>query len=295
VVELAQRQHGVVARRQLLEAGVSSASVGRMLASGWLRRVHAGVYATAGRPRTAHPRWMAAALAGGPEALLSHTSAGGLWGMIDPVPGPVHVTASGGGHRRIGIVFHRADDLGEIRRVRDRIPVTTPTRTVLDLAAVLSTRRLGRAIERADRHGLLEVAELVQLCEASTGLKGTGRLSSLLAQHRPFPDTRSELERRFLRLCRDAGLPRPAVNVPVKGLEVDCVWLPQRLVVELDGYAFHGDRRSFERDRQRDAALQLGGYRVVRVTHRRLAHEPEAVVAEVRVLLGLRPSVTAQF
>jgi very-short-patch-repair endonuclease len=90
-----------------------------------------------------------------------------------------------------------------------------------------------------------------------------------------------------MRLCRDAGLPRPAVNVPIVGLEVDFVWPSQRLVVELDGYAFHRDRGSFERDRRRDARLQLAGYRVVRVTHRRLAEEPEAVVAELRVLLGL--------
>ncbi|MGH2990929.1 MAG: endonuclease domain-containing protein [Solirubrobacterales bacterium] len=163
--------------------------------------------------------------------------------------------------------------------------MTTASRTILDLAAVLSTRALERAIEATDRHRLLDIAELTRLCETSRGRKGTTRLSSLLALHRPLPETRSELEHRFLRLCREAGLPQPAVNTPIAGIEVDFVWPDAQLVVELDGYAFHRDRASFERDRRRDSALQLAGHRVLRVTHRRLMEEPSAVVAELRALL----------
>ncbi len=284
MVELAGRQHGVATRRQLLSAGVSGAAVGRMLASGWLQRVHAGVYLVASHAPTQHARWMAAVLAGGPDAVLSHSSAAALWGIVDPVAGAVHVTAPGGGHRRRGIVFHRR--LDRTGTVHDRIPLTAPSRTILDLAATLSTRRLSRALERADRHELLDLAELTHLCEATRGRKGTGRLSSLLAHYRPLPETRSELERRFLRLCREAGLPRPAVNVPVAGLEVDFLWPEARLVVELDGYAFHRDRASFERDRQRDATLQRARYRVLRVTDHRLSQEARSVVADVRTLLA---------
>ena len=285
VVELARRQHAVVSRRQLLSAGVGSSTIGRMLASGWLTRVHAGVYALAGRPLAMQGRWMAAVLAGGRNALLSHTSAGALWGIVEPIAGPAHVTVPGGRRRRPGIAFHRACVLDRARTTRDRIPVTAPSRTLLDLAATLSTRALARAIEAADRHQLLDIPELTGLCEASSGRKGTGRLSSLLAHHRPVPATRSELERRFLRLCRDAGLPRPAVNVPVEGVEVDFLWPDARLVVELDGYAFHRDRESFEHDRRRDATLQAAGYHVLRVTYRRLVEEPAAVVGELWALL----------
>jgi very-short-patch-repair endonuclease len=294
VAAIARRQHGVVARGQLLEAGVSGAAVARMTASAWLTAIHAGVYLLAGAAVTREARWIAAVLAGGGGAALSHRSAGELWGMLDAIEGPIHVMVRHGRRTHAGIVFHRTRH-PDRHNVRKGIPVTTPSRTLLALTATTSTRRLEQAIERADRHGLLDVTELTQICEASRGRKGTGRLSSVLAHYRPLPDTRSNLERRFLGLCRNAGLPRPAVNVPVLGYEVDFLWPEARLVVELDGFEHHRDRGAFERDRRRDARLQLAGYRVVRVTHRRLAHEPEAVVAEVRVLLGLRPSVTAQF
>jgi very-short-patch-repair endonuclease len=287
-VELGRRQHGVVARWQLLDAGVSSAAIGRMLRAGWLTRLHAGVYLIASHLLTQPTRWMAAVLAGGAGAVLSHVSAGAHWEIIDPIGGPTHVTASGGGRHRLGIVFHRAVDLDPFRTVHKRIPVTNPSRTVLDLAAVLSPNRLERAVETADRLGLLDLTQLTRLCESSPGRKGTAPLRLLLAKYHPLPETRSELERRFLRLCRDSGLPQPAVNVPLAGLEVDFLWAEPRIVVELDGYAFHGDRASFERDRRRDAMLQTAGYRVVRITHRRLAQEAASVVAELQVLLELR-------
>jgi very-short-patch-repair endonuclease len=287
VAQWARRQYGAVARRQLLAAGVSGGAIGRMLRSGWLTPLHAGVYLVAGHPLTQPTRWMAAVLAAGADAALSHTSAGAHWELVDPIPGPVHVTAPVGGRRRRGIVFHRAPDLDRFRTVHKRIPVTTPSRTLLDLATALSPRRLERAVATADRLGLLYLPELDRLCEASRGRKGTGTLRSLLAQYRPLPETRSDLERRFLRLCRDAGLPEPAVNVPVAGLEVDFWWPEARLVVELDGYAFHRGRASFEGDRKRDARLQLAGQRVVRITQRRLADDAAAVLAELQQLLGI--------
>jgi very-short-patch-repair endonuclease len=153
---------------------------------------------------------------------------------------------------------------------------------------MLSLRRLERAVENADRLRLLDISELGRVCEHGQGRKGSGNLRSLLAQYHPLPETRSELERRFLRVCREAGLPPPAVNVPVAGLEVDFLWPAAGLVVELDGYAFHHDRASFERDRRRDATLQAAGYRVVRITHWRLANDAASVVAELGVMLGPR-------
>jgi very-short-patch-repair endonuclease/predicted transcriptional regulator of viral defense system len=289
VVDVAQGQHGVVARRQLLAAGVSSQAVGRMIASGWLVRMHPGVYAVAGIPHSPQAHWMAAVLAGGPRALLSHASGAALWRIVDPIPGPVHVTTPGGRHRRRGIVFHRDPGLDRAATVNQRIRVTTPSRTILDLAGALSAGRLERALEAADRHALLDVGELTRLCDAARGRKGTARLRLMLVRYRPLPEARSELERRFLRLCRESVLPQPAVNVPVAGLEVDFLWPEQRLVVELDGFEFHRGRASFERDRSRDATLQLAGYRVLRLTYRRLVDEPHGVVADVsRALASAR-------
>lgn len=165
--------------------------------------------------------------------------------------------------------------------------MTTPARTLLDLAGILSPTRLGRAFEAADRLELVDLPALAALCAAARGRKGIGHLRSIVAQHRELPWTRSELERRFLRLCDGAGIPRPAVNVPVEGYEVDFLWPRQRLVVELDSYSFHRARAAFERDRKRDATLQLAGHRVLRLTDRRLVQEESSVVRGLRELLGL--------
>lgn len=232
---------------------------------------------------------MAAVLACGPTALLSHRSAAALWGLRPSLGTRVDVTAPGRSrHRQAGIVLHRVRDLHRDDRTQRRgIPVTTVPRVLLDLAEVLRSRELERALEEADRLRILDVRALERLCWRSPGRRGLRPLGELLTEHRlPAPRTRSELERRFLDLCRDARLPRPVVNVVVAGFEVDAVWIGARVVVELDGYAFHRTRAAFERDRVRDTALQLAGYRVLRVTHRRLEAEPAAVTEAVRSLLA---------
>lgn len=230
---------------------------------------------------------MAAALAGGDEALVSRRSATELWGLVEPIPGPVHVTRTASRRRQPGIVFHRARDIGEHRTVRHAIPVTTVERTLLDLAGTVGHAALRRSVEEADRLGVLDLDTLDRLCDRAAGRKGVGSLRALLSEHRPLADTRSELERALLRECRRHGLPAPATNVPVEGFEVDCLWPPARLVVELDGYAYHRSRASFERDRARDAALQVAGYRVVRVTHRMLAERPQSVLETIRTMLAV--------
>jgi len=171
--------------------------------------------------------------------------------------------------------------------VREAIPVTSIARTILDLAEILPERRLTRAFEEADRLQLLDMKALSELRKRSLGRHGLASLDALLSEsHSSPPGTRSELERLFYELCRNAGLPRPALNLIVAGFEVDAAWPDQKLIVELDGYAFHHTRAAFERDRLRDAALQTAGHRVLRITYRRLSYEPDAVVAAIRALLG---------
>jgi hypothetical protein len=141
-------------------------------------------------------------------------------------------------------------------------------------------------MEEADRDHLLEWEALEAIAERRCGRPGTRRLRAVMAQHHEPEPTRSELERRFLRVCAEAGLPAPSVNVLVEGLEVDALWPARRLVVELDGYAHHRSRTAFERDRARDVALRVAGYDVLRFTHRQLADDPARVASEVAALLA---------
>ena len=289
LAELAGRQHGVAARWQLLEMGFGPGAIRARLVSRRLAPIHSGVYAVGHSAITGRGRWMAATLACGPAAVLSHRPAGALWGLCPSAASVVDVTAPGRSRRgRPGIRLHQVRTLhaGECSR-RHGIPVTTVPRTLLDLAEVLRPRELERAFDEAERLRLLDVRAVERLCDRSPGRRGLRPLTDLLArEHLPPPETRSTLERRFFELCRDAGLPRPAVNAHVAGFEVDAAWPSARLVVELDGYAFHRTRAAFERDRARDAALQLAGQRVVRITHRQLEEEPNNVVATVRSLLA---------
>jgi Protein of unknown function (DUF559) len=271
-----------VAHRQLLELGVARGAIQHRLAVGRLHRIHVGVYAVGHAAISLHGRLMAGVLACGPEAVLSHRSAAWLWGLQPPSDQPVDVTVPGRSrHRRVGIAVHRTRNMqGEDRKVRERIPVTSVARTLIDLAEVLRPAQLERALEEAERLRLFDLRAIEKRCRGRRGLRP---LRALLAEAGvTAAPTRSELERRFLALCREEGLPVPAVNLFVAGFEVDVIWAEQRLVVELDGYAFHGNRAAFERDRVRDASLQLAGYRVLRVTHRRLEWEPAAVAAMVR-------------
>lgn len=236
-------------------------------------------------------------LAVGEGGLLSHRAAAALAG-IAPIPsGRIDVTFPARKSSRPGIRLHcvrhlHPDDRAEV----DGVPVTSVARTLLDLAEVVSADRLARAFENADRMRLIDMRALHELCARSRGRHGLKPLRALLAEYAPSAvDTRSELERRFLGLCREAGLPRPLVNTVVAGHEVDALWPDRRLVAELDGYAFHGTRVAFERDRARDASLQLAGYRVLRFTARMLDRDREEVAAAIRSLLraGGEPAATA--
>ena len=220
-------------------------------------------------------REMAAVLACGDNALLSHHSAAAIWRIRPAHEGDVHVTVSGRDQRpRPGLHIHRS--LSLIAAVHDGLPLTNPARTLHDMATLLPQHQLDRAVEEAQVLRLVTRKELEQL-PSRPAVKSALRTEPAL--------TRSEAERKLLELVRAARLPRPETNVHVAGYEVDFLWRDHRLVVEVDGFAFHASRTAFERDRARDATLQAAGYRVVRLTWRQLTDEPHAVVARLASLL----------
>jgi very-short-patch-repair endonuclease len=227
---------------------------------------------------------MAAVLACGSSAALSHTSAAALWAIRPSDATLVDVTVPGtAARKRPGLRIHRSRSLGpgEVT-TRDDIPVTTPARTILDLAARLGERDLHRALDRAEILELTDYPTLDALARARAGHGGAGKLRQALRDHTAGTTlTRSELEERFLALCREQALPTPRVNASVAGLEVDFLFPSARLVVETDGWQYHRTRQAFERDRRRDAALMLAGYRTLRFTHRQIAADAHMVARTV--------------
>ncbi|HVL95996.1 MAG TPA: DUF559 domain-containing protein, partial [Solirubrobacteraceae bacterium] len=286
---LAGAQRGVVARRQLAAIGVSRGAIQTRRARGTLHALHPAVFAVGHTAAIEGRHEFAGVLACGTTAFLTHWSAAAWYGLWRGWNGAVHVTARGNLAAREGVALHRARnvDARDVRIVRN-LPVATPARLLLDLAEVADDRALEQVAGAAAVQDLLRPADLVDLRDRSPGRRGLGRLDTLIdALTRPA-FTRSEAEERMLALVREAGLPRPEVNARVAGLEVDFLWRAQHLVVEVDGYAFHAARDDFERDRRRDASLQRAGYRVIRISWRRLGAEPLGVVA------GLAPLLLAQ-
>ena len=269
----------MVARWQLLKMGFSEAMIKRLVASGHLVRVHRGVYAVGHDRLTAHGRWMAAVLAYGRSAVLSHRTAAALWDLSRSSSGRIEVTADRQLTKRRGISVHLSRRLDtEDRTTRDGIPVTSVHRSLLDLAEVVPRQRLEDALEAAERLNLLDVRALRSVIARSPGRRGLKPLRAFLSDHHDHPaETKSELEKRFLRFCKANALPLPATNVVVEGHEVDCYWPDRNLVIELDSFEFHTTRAAFERDRNRPADLLLAGYRSARVTSRRLDH-PEGLL-----------------
>jgi very-short-patch-repair endonuclease len=228
-------------------------------------------------------REMAAVLALGTRTVLTHGSAAYLFGMAPRPHGDVHVTGPDRRSRR-GIRLHRSPlTPAEVTR-RHGVPVTRPARTLVDLAAVAAGLLVERAVEDALRRRLVTRAALD--AEASLRRPGSAVIQELLALERGPALTRSDAERRLVELIRAAGLPAPDHNVRVMGLEVDMLWRPQGLVVEVDGFAYHSGRAAFERDRVRDARLAARGLRVMRITWRQLSARPHAVVARLAEALA---------
>jgi len=290
IADLAGRQHGVVARAQLVDLGLGRGAITRRLERGRLHRVHREVYAVGHRVLSRRGRWTAAVLAAGPGAVLSHRSAAALWGLRPFGPRRPEVTAVPRRRAGPGVEVHHTrlsyDEVTE----QEGIAVTTASRTLLDLAAVLPRRQLERALQEAEVRRLGDLVSLERLLARHPRRRGTATLRCVIASGRAGENaTRSDLEESFLALLERVGLARPEVNAPVeiagRLIECDCVWRPQRLMVELDGHAAHGRRSAFEADRARDRALQAAGWRVVRVTWRQLHAEPATVTADMRELL----------
>ena len=295
IAEAATRQYGRLTRAQLRALGLGDTAISKRAAAGRLHRVHHGVYAVGHRALPARGAWMAATLACGPGAALSHASAAALWEIAPEDPLGVHVTvATAGGRRRAGLVIHRDPTLArEEVWTRHGIRVTTVARTLLDLAGTLPTRALERALDQAAVARRLDVRALDALIARHRGHHRAAKLRAVLDRHRPGTTfTRSQLEERFLALCDRHGLPRPAVNRIVAGLEVDFLFEAHGLLVETDGWRYHGTRAAFERDRRRDARLARAGYRTLRFSHRQLAEEPAAVAATVAAALGAIPAAS---
>jgi very-short-patch-repair endonuclease len=267
IARIAANQHGVITQAQLLNCGLSASAISRRVGAGRLVRIHRGIYAVGHAGLSQHGIWMAAVLACGDRAVLSHESAAALWRMIASPPSAIDVSVPGraGRLRRRGIRLHRPLVLLPSHCTRRRgIPVTRPARTLEDLRRVLPAKEFAAALRQAE-YLRLPLGDRLE------------------------PDhTRSELEAAFLRLCKRHRLPRPEVNVRIGPYNADFLWREQRLIVEVDGWEAHRSRSAFEADRARDANLTLWGYEVVRFTWRQLEDDPQGVAVTVRALLAAR-------
>jgi len=278
VVAVASTQEGVIARWQLLDLGVGRRAIQSWLDTGRLHRIHRGVYALGHPVLSLRGRWVAALLACGPNSMLSHRSAGVARGLIEDDQRVIDVTTTGGRGRLDGVRVHR----GRRRATRvDGLPVTSVDDTLVDLATVLSTIQVERAIDQAIRDG--------HRPEPGTrrGVNGAASLSALNRRNRQGHTlTRSVLEERFLGAIRAARLPEPEMNVYVEGFLVDAAWRDQRVVVELDGDRWHSQPGIRRADRRRDALLTAAGWRVLRAGW----HDVPELTALLATMLTCAPS-----
>lgn len=289
IAELAGRQHGVVARRQLISLGLGEDAIDARLCLGRLHRLHRGVYAVGHQVVPREGRWMAAVLACGDGAVLSHRSAAALWG-IATFSGKIEVTTPRDTRSRDAIRRHCAFLPPDEVAVVDGIPVTSVNRTLFDYAGVSSLDRLEAAIREAEYRRLWDHLSLPALLARYPGHRGNAGMRLCLERlNKTVGFTRSDLEELFLPFLDRFGLVRPHLNarLHVRGewIEVDCLWRKERLVAELDSRSAHETRSAFETDRQRDRRLQAEGWRVIRVTWRQLNDEPERIARDLGDLL----------
>jgi very-short-patch-repair endonuclease len=295
VAELAGLQHGVVARWQLEEIGLSRQMIKTRIAHGGLNRLHRGVYAVGHRALTVESRWMAAVLAHGPHAALSHRSAGQLWGVYPRSQIAPEVTSPGSQKTKKGIVAHRGTLLrDEVVWVRG-IAVTSVPRTIGDLAATRPEREVERAWSEMEVRELRDRLSVPRLMERYPGRKGSALLARLATGKEPSVGiTRNDFEEAFLALIDRCGLPRPRMNAhfPVRDrfYEIDCLWLDRRVAIELDGGAAHKTTKAFEDDRERDRILTAEGFTTARVTWHHLHDSPVELAADLRRILTPYPS-----
>lgn len=292
MARLAEGQHGVVTRGQLVAVGLEEDAIDRRIAAGRLHRLHSGVYAVGHRVLSREGRWMAAVLACGPGAMLSHRSAAALWGIRKTAPETVDVTLARRSRSSRALRRHVTVIPDDERDLRHGIPVTTAARTILDLAATSPIDAVERDLRQLEYLRLTDRVPVVALVERYPGRRGVRRLRTVLERlgDSPGGHLRSPLEQRFLRFLDRHDLPRPHFNawipLPDGHVQVDCLWPESRQIVELDGWQAHGTRAAFRADRTRDRRLRLVGYAVTRLTWSELSDEPEAVARDLRRLLN---------
>ena len=288
----------MVSRPQLLAAGLTARMVDRRVAAGRLIRLHRGVYALGHRRLTREGEWLAAVLAVGPGAALSHRSAAALHELLPERGSRIDVTTTARRTTTNWIEVHPTRALaGEDLARRRGIPVTTVARTLVDLAATATCADLERAVNEADVLRALDVGAVLAVAERVRGRRGRGRgaLDAVLARHHGPVVLRSELERRFRALLRAHGLPAAEHNVRVGAWEVDAVWREERLAVELDSARFHDTPAARARDADKTAQLEADGWTVRRYRMRHLAGaRAVATAAELRGLLEGGPAAGAQ-
>lgn len=295
LLELAARQRGVVSIDQLRALGFSESAVWKRGERGRLHRIHAGVYAVGRSDVPLEGLYMAAVLACGRAALLSFRSAADLRDLRASSSPIIDVSVPARGPRsHDGLLIHRTASLGEpdVANV-DGIPCTSVARTLLDLATILGADQLEYVCHRAEVLRVLDIAAVEELLGRVGPVAGTRRLRDVLSIDGLGEGmTREELEKRFLKLCRRAGIPEPRVNewlvLGGKHFEVDFVWRTERAVVECDGWGTHGTRRAFQADRSRDQLFAFDGWRHLRFTWRDVTERPEHVVMVLRGLLSPR-------
>jgi very-short-patch-repair endonuclease len=266
IAKVAAGQHGLVTTAQLAAAGIDGDGVALRVRAGRLHRLHRGVFAVGHRSLSWRGRWLAAVLAAGDGAVLSHTSAAGLWKFLRPIQGPVHVTVPAAVHRkpRPGLHVHRSRTLTRRHIIRTHgIVVTNPARTIEDIRREVEPYLFRRALRQAELAG--------------------HRVPHLATTKR----TRSDLELLFLDLCDAHRLPRPEVNVRVGRYLVDFLWPAQRVAVEADSWEYHRGSVAFEDDHERNLALGARGFTVRRYTGDQLEAASDAVAADLRRALGL--------
>jgi very-short-patch-repair endonuclease len=284
IARIADRQHRVVARGQLLAAGLTAGMIRHRVENGRLFKLHPGVYSVG----TADPgplgHLLSAVFARGNNAVLSHRSAAALWRLLEAKPGPIDVTVPGKkAELRDGIRRHSTRSLPPAdTTTRLRIPCTTVERVLIDLAAIRSPE-LERAVEQGFVNRLIGRTRMQEALDRANGRAGTGQLKRLLGGLLPeLPFTRSELERLFVKLIASANLPMPIVNRHREEHRVDFHWPAFKLVVETDGRGIHDNPYTFEEDRRRDLDLQLADWHVIRLTWRQVDEQPERVLALLR-------------
>jgi hypothetical protein len=296
IAAIAAGQHGIVTHGQLIAIGFSSSAIRARVAAGRLYRLHRGVYAVGFPPFRREAHWLAAVLACGERALLSHRAAGALLDIRESAAALIDVSSpTRAGRRRAGIRVHRADNLRDAERtVVNSVPCTTVARTIVDLAGVLTIGSLEYTIHRAQTKRRFPRDEVIAILDRLPRKSGTANVRQILGLSRPAEDRlNSELERRLFRICALAGVPQPEVNrwiaLPAAdggGYEVDFCWPERRLIVETDSRVFHETDRAFQNDPRRDRLLMLAGWRVIRFTYRDLNERPREVAGQLRLLLA---------